>query len=208
MRSQKIANGSAMTFDDVANIMDQMWPIEDSDRRMQVALYAVDAGYNTEEVYDFCYLHYPASIPVMGMSSPMATYFRRKQLNPKDHNMNWVQAQQLYEADTNKYKDLIAYRIGREKDGYGAWLVDADTDEVYAEMITAEQKIMVNGREVWKPIAQHRDNHYLDCEVYAYVAADVMNVRSLQVAAKDPQPVQKDDKKESGLTYSPFGGRQ
>ena len=70
------------------------------------------------------------------------------------------------------------------------------------------QKIMVNGREVWKPIAQHRDNHYLDCEVYAYVAADVMNVRSLQVAAKDPMPVQKDEKKESGLTYSPFGGQR
>ena len=207
MRSQKIANGSAMTFDDVANIMDQMWPIEDSDRRMQVALYAVDAGYNTEEVYDFCYLHYPASIPVMGMSSPMATYFRRKQLNPKDHNMNWVQAQQLYEADTNKYKDLIAYRIGREKDGYGAWLVDADTDETYAEMITAEQKVMINGREVWKPIAQHRDNHYLDCEVYAYVAADVMNVRSLQAAAKEIPPAPKDSKKGNGLTYSPFGGQ-
>lgn len=212
MRSQKIANGSAMTFDDVSNIMDQFWPIEESDKKMQVALYAVDAGYNTEEVYDFCYLHYPIAIPVMGMSKELTTYYRRKQLNPKDHNMNWTQSQQLYEADTNKYKDMIAYRLTKKVGEYGAWDLDADTDEVYAEMITAEQKVLVNGKEVWKPIAQHRDNHYLDCEVYAYVAADVMNVRSLQAAAASTS-IPKDDNEEhkniyKPNTFNPFGGKK
>lgn len=211
MRSQKIANGSAMTFDDVSNIMDQMWPIEGSDLKMQVALYAVDAGYNTEEVYDFCYMHYPASVPVMGMSKDLPTYFRRKQLNPKDHNTNWMQAQQLYEADTNKYKDLIAYRLSRNIDDYGAWLVDADTDEVYAEMITSEQKVLVNGREIWQKIAQHRDNHYLDCEVYAYVAADVLNVRSLQAAASSAEIINTNSESNNNTykpnTFNPFGGR-
>lgn len=211
MKSQKVANGSAMTFDDVANIMDMEWPIEGSDKKMQVVLYAVDTGYNTEEVYDFCYMHYPVSIPVKGMSKEMSTYFRRKQLNPKDHNLNWTQSQILYEVDTNKYKDLIAYRLQKKAGEYGAWMVDADTDEVYAEMITAEQKVLVEGREVWKPIAQHRDNHYLDCEVYAYVAADAMNVRSLQAAADMEQ---KNEHVETHAedtyrpsTYSPFGGK-
>ena len=44
-------------------------------------------------------------------------------------------------------------------------------------MITSEQKVLLqNGREVWQQIGK-RPNHYLDCEVYAYLSADVLNVR-------------------------------
>ena len=63
-------------------------------------------------------------------------------------------------------------------------MVDADTDEVYANMITAEQKVREGDKEVWKLIGK-KDNHYLDCEVYATVAAMVMNVQNLQ--AQEPQ---------------------
>ena len=105
---------------------------------------------------------------------------------------------------------MIAYRLTKKVGEYGSWDLDADTDEVYAEMITAEQKVLINGKEVWKPIAQHRDNHYLDCEVYAYVAADVMNVRSLQAAA-GTEAIPKIEEDHTNTyrpkTFNPFGGR-
>ena len=48
-----------------------------------------------------------------------------------------------------------------------------------------------------------RPNHYLDCEVYAYVAADVCNVRLLQEQKIEvPQARQESS---GGYTYSPFG---
>ena len=56
-------------------------------------------------------------------------------------------------------------------------------DRTYARMVTAEHKINVrsNGKVVqkWTPKSQHIDNHYLDCEVYAMAAADILGVREL-----------------------------
>ena len=71
-------------------------------------------------------------------------------------------------------------------------------DDEYAEQVTAEHKLTVrsNGRDVerWVKKTTHADNHYLDCEVYAAAAADMMNVRSLYPdesgAAQPKQPTQ------------------
>ena len=54
----------------------------------------------------------------------------------------------------------------------------------YCEMLTAEHKVMrklKNGRtvEVWEPKSTGRDNHYLDCEVYAALAADLLGIREM-----------------------------
>lgn len=189
MKSQKIANGSAVTFDDVKNIMDRNWQIDGSEETMQVVLYAVDSGYNSEEVYDFCYTNYPVSVPVKGLSKPITGYYRRKQLTPSEYRSTIGQGQILYEVDTNKYKDLIMYRLGKQPGEAGGWTVDADTDSEYADMVTAEQKVMVDGREVWKEISSARPNHYLDCEVYAYVAADIMNIKSLSMTTGEANAI-------------------
>ena len=187
MRSMKIANGSAATWDDLKTIMDQYWPVENSDRKMQVVLYAVDSGYETEDTYNFCQYSYgdiDVAIPVKGASQALAGYYKRVNLQPTDKNRSWHRSMTLYEVDTNKIKDLIFYRMNKELGEEGCWMVDADTDEVYANMITAEQKVRDGDKEVWKLIGK-KDNHYLDCEVYATVAAMVMNVQSLQPATTE-----------------------
>lgn len=56
-------------------------------------------------------------------------------------------------------------------------------------MITAEQKVREGDKEVWQLIGK-KDNHYLDCEVYAYVAADIMNIRNLQPAKPEQKKMQ------------------
>ena len=62
-------------------------------------------------------------------------------------------------------------------------MVHKDCDLEYAEQVTAEHKITerAGGKEVqrWVLKSSHADNHYLDCEVYAAAAADVLEVRSL-----------------------------
>lgn len=193
MRSTKIANGSAETWDDLKPIMDQYWPIENSEKKMQIILYAVDSGYATEDTYDFCQFAYgqaTVAIPVKGASQALAGYYKRVNLQPNEKGRTWQRAMILYEIDTNKYKDLIMYRLNKELGEEGCWMVDADTDEEYANMITAEQKVRDGDKEVWRQIGK-RPNHYLDCEVYAYLAADVMNIRNLQ-----PAPTIQEKKKE------------
>ena len=86
----------------------------------------------------------------------------------------------LYVVDTDQYKNLIFARMERDPKAEGSWRVDANTSQEYADMICAEhrEETMKNGvmTVTWKPNKAHAQNHYLDCEVYAWVAADAMNV--------------------------------
>ena len=193
MGSMKIANGSAETWDDVKRIMDQFWPVENSDRKMQVILYAVDSGYETENTYDFCYYAYgdaQVAVPVKGASQALVGYYKRTKLQPNiEKGRNWQRTMDLFEIDTNKVKDFIFYRMNKELGEEGCWMVDADTDEEYANMITAEHKVRDGDKEVWRLIGK-KDNHYLDCEVYNTVAAMIMNVQNMQTESPEEMPQQ------------------
>lgn len=184
MKSQKIACGQAVTFGDVQRIMDKFWTVEGSKHReAQVMLYCIDSGYNTEEVYEFCYANMNLAIPVKGSSRQFTPRYKISYIQPKDQNTRWITSLKLYEVDTDQYKNLIASHLAKKNGTDGAWMVDADTDEEYASQICSEHKILIekNGiaTEKWEQITSARQNHYLDCEVYAWVAADIMNVRYL-----------------------------
>ena len=74
----------------------------------------------------------------------------------------------------------------KRENGTGSWMVHNDIDDIYAEQVTAEHKVSVksaNGKVVskWVIKSSHADNHYLDTEVYAFAAADLMQVRSMHL---------------------------
>ena len=88
-------------------------------------------------------------------------------------------------VDGEKYKDMIAGRM-RRKNGEGSWMVYKWCDREYAEQVTAEHKVNVrmgNGKTklAWVQKTSHAANHYLDCEVYALAAADILGVRTLHL---------------------------
>ncbi len=62
-------------------------------------------------------------------------------------------------------------------------------DYEYATQVTAEHKVNVkkNGtvQQVWQLKHSHGDNHFLDTEVYAMAAADVLGVRTLHLQTED-----------------------
>ena len=202
MTSQKIACGKAMTFDDVRQIMDTEWRIENDYRKMQVVLYCVDSGYKTEDVYDFCYQNAPYAVPVKGSSKQMPTKYRISSTEP---NPLRKQVLNLYTVDTDQYKNWIAKNITIPVGQPGAWQVDADTTEEYAQMICSEHKVVVEGGqgrypvETWQKISHHAPNHFLDCEVYCAVAGDIMNVRWLT----DDEIEQEENEETNGVTFTP-----
>ena len=92
---------------------------------------------------------------------------------------------QLIIVDGDKYKDMIAGRMRREN-GKGSWMVYQGCDGNYAKQVTSEHKINIkagNGKvkQQWVVKTSHADNHYLDCEVYAMAAADILGVRTLHL---------------------------
>ena len=167
---------------------------------MQVMLYCVDSGYDTEAVYDYCYNNLNIAVPVKGSSKPMPVKYK---INPTEPSSKRCMPLNMYLVDTDQYKNWIVHHLDMAEGTPGAWLVDADTTEEYAEMICSEHKVVVQeGRypvERWVKISSSRANHYLDCEVYASVAADIMNVRYLQDT--DEEETENVKTTESGITF-------
>ncbi|MCD8329456.1 MAG: phage terminase large subunit family protein, partial [Lachnospiraceae bacterium] len=180
--SQNIAHGQAFDWAELERVMNLQYPQQGESTTMVVQLALVDSGNNADEVYDFCASNSDWALPCKGASNPMMSHYKLSKVNKTDsraYGMNLVL------VDGGKYKDMIAGRMKREN-GSGIWMVYADCDREYAEQVTAEHKVNVrsaNGRvtQAWKPKASHADNHYLDCEVYAMAAADVLGVRTLHL---------------------------
>lgn len=177
--SWNISHGRLDTWADVEDMMN--YPYKDMNGNIfQVNLCAVDSGDRTDEVYDFCVINQEWAVPVKGSSSPLTARYKISVIDKVDSKANGMK---LYIVDGSQYKDMIAGRLQREN-GRGSWMVYKDCDKDYADQICAEEKVTEkkNGREisVWRTKGSHTPNHYLDAEVYAALAADLLKVRYLQ----------------------------
>ena len=194
MTSQNIAHGQALSMAEVERVMNTEFSAPDG-KKVLVSLALVDSGDQTEEVYEFCALNSEWALPCKGTTT-MLSHYRLSTVNKAGSRANGMT---LVLVDGGKYKDMIAARM-RKPNGSGSWMVHKDVDLDYAEQVTAEHKITERsgGKEVqrWVLKTSHADNHYLDCEVYAAAAADMMGVRSLYLQSEDqelpkPKPVKK-----------------
>ena len=178
LTSQNIAHGQVNSFKDIERIMNLEYRMLDG-TPMVVALALIDSGNDTDRVYDFCAINSDWALPSKGASNSMMSHYRLSKVNKSGSR---AQGMNLVLVDTEKYKDMIAGRMQKEN-GTGSWMVYQGCDEEYAKQVTSEQKVNVkNGRgqtkQQWKPKTSHADNHYLDCEVYALCAADVLEIRA------------------------------
>lgn len=180
--SQNIAYGMATTWDEIEDIMDKRWSDEEGELRWQIDACCIDTGYRTEEVYEFCN-HRPAlAIPIKGSSTPMVSKYRITHIQPKERG---IRPLRLYVVDTDQYKNNIAARM-RRPIGVGSWMLHADTELVYAEHLTSEHRVVTTkgNRTVvtWQKKTSAKQNHWWDCEVYAFLAADIRHVDLLDDA--------------------------
>ena len=189
LTSQNIAHGQALSFSEIDRIMNLQYQTEDGDP-VVVNLCLVDSGDQTDMVYDFCVTHADYALPVKGSSHEQLSPYKMSKITKADSK---AYGMTLVVADGNAYKDMIAGRMKRPN-GRGSWMVYAGCDTEYAEQVTAEHKVNVkkNGvvKQVWVPKRSHADNHYLDAEVYALVAADIRGVRTLHLLQEDVDEVQ------------------
>ena len=111
--------------------------------------------------------------------------------------------------DVGKYKDAIAARMQR-KSGKGAWMVHKDCDMEYANQVTAEHKVTERRagkkRVIWTLKTSHAANHYLDTEVYAFAAADIMGVRQMFLREMEPKEETQKEKTEEESGWLQTGG--
>ena len=180
LTSQNIAHGQALSFGEIDRVMNLEYYTEEGVPFI-VRLCLVDSGDQTDEVYDFCVLHSDWALPVKGSSHAQLSHYKLSKINREGSSANGMT---LVLVDGGKYKDMIAGRM-QKPNGKGSWMVYEGCDEEYAQQVTAEHKVNVkkNGvvRQEWTPKHSHADNHYLDTEVYALAAADILGVRTLHL---------------------------
>nr|UCS96234.1 MAG: terminase large subunit [Caudoviricetes sp.] len=179
--SQNVAHGQAFSFQEIERIMNLNYQMNGG-TKMVVNLALVDSGNDTDNVYDFCFNNSEWALPCKGASNPVLSHYKMSVINKSDSKACGMN---LVIVDGGKYKDMIAGRMQREN-GNGSWMVYHGCDMEYAEQVTAEHKVnirMGNGKTQlrWVPKTTHADNHYLDCEVYAAAAADILGVRTLHL---------------------------
>ena len=180
LTSQNIAHGQSLSFEEIDRIMNMQYMTEEGDP-MVVNLCLIDSGDQTDIVYDFCALHSDYALPVKGSSHAQLSHYKLSMVNKTDSR---AYGMQLVLVDGGRYKDMIAGRMQRPN-GKGSWMVYSGCDMEYATQVTAEHKVNVKTpggtKQVWQKKRSHADNHYLDAEVYALAAADVMGVRTLHL---------------------------
>lgn len=183
--SQNIAHGQALSFQEIERLMNLPY-LGEKGEQMIVSLCLIDSGYDADSTYDFCASNSDWALPVKGSSHEMLSHFKISKINRPDsraHGMNLVL------VDGGKYKDMIAARM-RKNNGRGSWMVYEGCDMEYANQVTAEHKVNVKSgsRSVqkWTLKRERADNHYLDTEVYATAAADILGVRTLHLE-EEPQ---------------------
>ena len=182
--SQNICHGQAMSWADIERVMNYGYQKEDG-TQLVVSLCLIDSGFDTDAVYDFCANNSDWALPVKGSSRVMTEHFHLSKINKTDskaYGMN------LCVVDGGKYKDMIAARMKKDN-GRGAWMVYQGCDLEYAKQVTAEHKVQIKRGDqlvqVWELKASHTDNHYLDCAVYAFAAADILGVRSMHLMEEE-----------------------
>lgn len=186
LTSQNIAHGQALSFEEVDRIMNLEYMNEYGEPFI-VNLCLIDSGDQTDTVYDFCVYHSDYALPVKGASHAQLSHYKLSKINREGSSANGMT---LVLVDGDKYKDMIAGRM-RKPNGRGSWMVYNGCDTEYATQVTNEHKVNVKSggqvRQVWKPKYSHADNHYLDTEVYAMAAADIMGVRTLHLTNEEQQ---------------------
>lgn len=130
------------------------------------------SGGRKDLVYQFCYTHQPRTIPTKGAGKMDAPWKATKQ-DAKIQGRKVKNAIELVRFDTDTAKRWIHSRVrfpGEEP----SWRVPSDVSDDYCKQIVAESRIThLNGRVEWKT---HGPNHYLDCEVLAYLMARIFGV--------------------------------
>lgn len=186
--SQLVDYGRAETWTELDEILNRQYWSPQGGR--VVRLMALDSGYRTDEVYEFCTKNPNVCIPVKGSSKRLRAPYSVSTIDKE--NKNKYGGLRLYVVDTSYYKDLIHGRLAKEPGQRGAWTFFDGCPSEYFDHLVAEAKIIKRNRqtgeitEEWQKLG-HAPNHLLDTCVYSTAAAEICGVRYLQKSAPAEQ---------------------
>ncbi len=166
---------------------------------LPVYMTCIDSGYRTDEVYQFCRYWRDCAKAIKGQDEITdGRFYRASKIDVNSRTGSIIKrGLVLWNLNVTQYKDKIN-RLVASKDPV-KWHLHREPSEEYLTQFTAEHKVLVRNRntgkakEVWQKKRSSIANHYLDTEVYAIAAADIIRALNLR---KDERKVHKAVKQE------------
>lgn len=149
----------------------------------------VDSGFATAKVYQLA-RRSPVLEPSKGHAT-LAKPFYDSHVDESPRGTVVKTGVKLWHFSNDYWKVWLYGRMRWPPGTPGAWHVHDEITEQYARQVVNEQAIaLANGGRRWVTTGD-RQNHLLDCEVLAAVAAHIGNVMALPPHAPPPAPTNK-----------------
>lgn len=189
------------TWADVEAILFSTKYISEDNRELWVRLACFDSGYETDQVYDFCRAWRDCAVPTKGKEHLGGEAYKARKIETFASGKPMPGGIMLFNLDTTYFKDKIFRKIQDTQDGVpGGWHVYKNPSEDYQKQMCAETKVLKIDKRTrkkiwtWQPVSDHTPNHYLDAEVGAAAAAEILRVYDL----KPPDPAQVQQQQSEG----------
>lgn len=165
-------------------LLRRVWKGVDS-RDHRLRLLCIDSGFRTDEVYRFSRAFSEIVRPIKGQRKIGGVPIRSNRIDKNIAGDTLRRSIRLWHLDTTHFKDKLA-RMMQAMDGeHGAWHLPNKPNPEYLRHIASEHKVFKKNKKtgatttVWETKPGERDNHWLDCEVYALAAAEMLSVFAL-----------------------------
>ena len=191
-----IRKGRVEYWEDIVDILFKTeYKKAGSTETLEVYMSCVDSGYRTDEVYAFTRKWHDRTKAIKGMEEiPGGRFYRASKIDINSRTGSTIKrGLVLWSLNVSQYKDKLN-RLITSKDPK-KWHIFRNPDSDYLEQITSEHKVLIRNRntgrtkEVWQKKKDALANHYLDAEVYALAAADI--IRALNIRKDESVKVHK-----------------
>ena len=213
--SQLVEFGLAPSFKDLEEIIfNRTYPVEGSEERMRVWRAAIDTGGTaldqgftmTEAIYDWL-RHNSRGVVfgVKGQSHKGAKRVKMTVIDKLPSGKALIGGLTLFLIDTDAFKEALHYRLKLKSDEPGAFLFHRDVSDKYMKQLLSEEKRRDSktGKEKWVKV--NRENHALDCEIYAMACVDAEWLGGIEVLSKPMQMETKNRQEASPRTANKAG---
>ena len=188
-RSWLVEAGRVEHWENLSSLLFQReFPIiESGGKTLRVRLACLDSGYRTDEVYQVCREWIDVARPIKGQQRISGGIpIRMSKIDRNFAGATISSGVKLWHLDTTHFKDKLTRLIRTDSESPGSWRTHFETPDEYLNHIASEHKVIRTNKNsgevksVWVKKPGFGGNHWLDTEVYALAAAEMLGVYTLQ----------------------------
>jgi phage terminase large subunit GpA-like protein len=179
-----LSHGLVESFEELDRILENKFEIEDKKKFINLLL--IDAGYRTDEVYEWVFKHSPVKVRAVKGEKQWSSLFGKSIIERGGLSGKPLKRYILWHLDTYRLRMKLFRLLNKKPSQKGFFHMGNEIDEQFVRELTNERLVLRKSRSgrithEWEQIGQ---NHYHDAVIYALAGAYMVGVRDL-IAEED-----------------------